>query len=418
MLVQEKQGASQLNRINNILPDHIMFIKSQMQKGDFITTRDREVLINVAGSNLKHIVNIPNKGEEGYIKAWTDVYNYLLDYIETSISNACVENKYIQAAGNNWTVNGHNIIWPKFNSENADYAIGLLNILDEYKMVKENNIKKEEGISIKQSSVLLTPANEILLRTKNKLDKQKVKAKVAINKKDTPINKVDTSVDKVDTNPSENNEVLNIKKVSDGDILNKRDIEKLKDDITLLTCQDVAIPKEEEIFLKNYESCSYAGIKTGAFIYGHAIDEYMEVNELKRIIQLLDRCKDDFSKLVIYNIDNDYIKKCKNSDIKLLEYINIYNKILTKLENYGYNVMLSMNLQSGKVIDDINRRYSSQNEFDVIYMTIVRDLQDIDEEKSVIIVDPGNDYDIVDIKNNKILNKIETGSDKALAKVA
>ena len=122
---------------------------------------------------------------------------------------------------------------------------------------------------------------------------------------------------------------------------------------------------------------------------------------------MLNKCSDSFSGLVIYSIDNDYVLKNKDSDIKLLDFINMINSIGNTLKQYDYKVMISMNLESGKIIDDINNRYNMRNEHDVIYMAFVRDVSDISENTSSIVVDPGNDYDIVSIKNKELLQSIK-----------
>lgn len=436
MLVQEKQGAP-MNRINNILPDHIVWIKSQLKSGKFMMTRGREVLIAVPGNHLKHIVNIPNKDEGNYIKSWVDVYNYGLDYLEGSLNAACLENKFIQRFGNNWTINGHIIIWPKFNPENANYARSLETILNEYQLIKDRYLMaiktKEAGVSVKKSSVMLKPADQIVLPKNERVqttDFPKVtyssgasnfKLKSNLESSKDAVNLEIKQAVQDEIGPAEVRN-LSIQKISDGTILDSRDINTLKNgnnDIVVLTCQDVNSAKEEDIFLRNASKCQYENFNVGAFIYGKANDEHMGAIELKRILKMLDQINDNFSRLVIYSIDNDYVEKNKNSDIKLLNFINVYNAIAGSLMQAGYSVMLSMNLKSGEIIGDINRRYNIQNEYEVIYMAIVRDINDVNKNSSVIVVDPGNDYDIVIIKNKEISNELNKNlNNRSLAKVA
>ena len=56
-----------------------------------------------------------------------------------------------------------------------------------------------------------------------------------------------------------------------------------------------------------------------------------------------------------------------------------------------------------------------RSEHDVIYMAFVRDISEIGENTSSIVVDPGNDYDIVNIKNKELLQSIKD-SEKGLNK--
>ena len=400
---QGNQGATVLNRINMVLPDHIMWIKSQFKKRKFMQTRGREVFVDVARTHLKRIVNIPSKYDPEYIEAWVKVYNYGLDYLEGSLNAACLENRFIRRVGNDWVLNGRPVIWPKFDSSSAKYAMELESILDEYSLIKEEYIrsrnKPNDAISFKKSSVMLDPVN-----------------KVQVPEKTMPV------VKNISIRNSEitTEEPFIIQKVSDGDILNKRDMENLRSqrtDLVILTCQDINSAREEDIFINNAAKCQNEKFNVGAFIYGKATDEHMGAIELKRMIKVFNKFDDNFSGFVIYSVDNNYIKKYKDSDIKLLDFINVYNAIANTLKKAGYTVMLSMDIESAKIIGDINNRFHMQNEHDVIYMAVVRDVDEINSSASVIIVDPGNDYDTVNIKNKEIVNSLRTNM-KSLAKVA
>lgn len=400
---QGNQGATVLNRINMVLPDHIMWIKSQFKKRKFMQTRGREVFVDVARTHLKRIVNIPSKDDPEYIEAWVKVYNYGLDYLEGSLNAACLENRFIRRVGNDWVLNGRPVIWPKFDSSSAKYAMELESILDEYSLIKEEYIrsrnKPNDAISFKKSSVMLDPVN-----------------KVQVPEKTMPV------VKNISIRNSEitTEEPFIIQKVSDGDILNKRDMENLRSqrtDLVILTCQDINSAREEDIFINNAAKCQNEKFNVGAFIYGKATDEHMGAIELKRMIKVFNKFDDNFSGFVIYSVDNNYIKKYKDSDIKLLDFINVYNAIANTLKKAGYTVMLSMDIDSAKIIGDINNRFHMQNEHDVIYMAVVRDVDEINSNASVIIVDPGNDYDTVNIKNKEIVNSLRTNM-KSLAKVA
>ncbi|MBR3199193.1 MAG: hypothetical protein IKG27_04175 [Bacilli bacterium] len=399
---QESQGATLLNRINMVLPDHIMWIKSQFKKRQFIQTRGREVLIDVPKTHLKRIVNIPSKDDPGYIEAWVKVYNYGLDYLEGSINAACLENRIIRREGNNWVLNGKPIVWPRFNAEDAEYAKILDGILSEYNYIKNSylqaKMKADSRVLFTKSSVMLNPVN-----------KEQVTAPVVSSVKAEPII------------TQEEPKQLKIQKISDGALIDARDITSLKKqntDLVILTCQNINNAHDEDLFVNNATMCRNAGLRTGVFIYGKATDEHMGNIELKRICKCLTRnFNNNFSSFVIYAVDNDYIMKNKDSDIKLLDFINVYNKIASTLKKMGYNVMLSMDVTSAKVIGDINNRYHMQNEHDVIYMAIVRDVDEINKNLSLIIIDPGNDYDVVNIKNRRILDELSDSS-KSLVKAA
>lgn len=409
MLVQESKDDRVSNRITNLYPDHFIWINSQIKANKYLATRGREVLIKKAGSSSVNIVNIPPKGDPNYFEAWIRVYNYALDYLESVINFACRENQFIKNYNGNWILNGRVVSWPRFDEEDAEYAKGLDRIFDEYVTVKTsyiNSIKRREELSVKKSSVGLKSPDEIDIPN----DEIDVDSIIKRSRRKSSQNTLNNSkLVFVKDEPTLVKKDMVIQKVSDGDKLDTMDISKLrsgKTDIVVLTCMDALVPREEDIFLENAYKCQNEGFNTGAFIYGKAMNEHTAAIEIKRILKMLSKCMDNFSGLVIYSIDNDYVLKNRDSDIKILDFINMINSIGNTLRQYGYKVMISMNLESGRIIDDINNRYNMQNEHDVIYMAFVRDVSEIRDNTSSIIVDPGNDYDIVTIKNKELLDSI------------
>lgn len=446
MIVQEKQGTTLLNRIDVERIDSfddfrragniIKWIDSQLKAGKFLKTRGREVLVSVSGGNSLRIINIPSKEDYiNYIKSWINVYNFCLDYLEGSLNAACLENVFIKREGDNWTIpvlesgraERRIIEWPIFSVQNANYAIILDNILDRYNQLKQSYLlsirKKEEDIVVKKSSVVLN--NEIKTEMPEVMSSvngsNSVEAYSTSNSSEN-VQDNEASFDIPQVNKKDDCPKLIIQKISDGALIDKRDTENLKSlnsDVVVITCQDINNSKEEDLFFKNAVKCQRDNFNVGAFIYGKANDEHMGAIEIKRIIKALDKLGDNFTGLVIYSIDNSYVQSIRDSDIKLLDYMNIYNAIASTLKQAGYNVMISMNLQSGHIIEDIIRRYNMQNEYEVIYMAVVRDASEISHNASSIIIDPGNDYDIITIKNSELINQIEQViNKKRLAKVA
>lgn len=409
----DKHSAVLLNRINDITPDHTYWIKEQFASKKIMNVHGREIWIKAPGRNLNRIVNVPCKDDPDYKQAWVDVYNLCLDYLEGSLNVACLENKFIQRMGNVWTLNGKVIIWPKFNPNDANYARSLEKLLDAYNYIKNryiNSSLKKDEIVVKKRSVKISPINDYKNQKLKKLPKleyekpkeeKQVLPEHRVIKKDTIANN--------DIVFKDTSRKLVIQKVSDGEILNSKDLRQLneqKTDIVVLTCQNVLEPKEEDKFLNNAVKCYKEGIKTGAFIYGRAIDEHGGASELKILLKMLMKVQKNFSGLVIYSINDSYVKENSDSDIKLLDFINMYNAILNTLKEAGFTAMLSMNLESGKIIEDINKRYNMTNEHDISYMVVVRDIDEVKMNASTIVVDPWNDYDLVNIKNDKIISQL------------
>lgn len=447
-MADERRETLLLNRNKSISPDHTAWIKEQFSKGRIISAHGREVWIKAPGRNLSRIVNIPNRDSVKYKTAWVNVYNLCLDYLEGMINSACLENRFIQRMGNVWTLNGHVVIWPRFNSDNANYARGLEKILEEYVYVKGKYIQslnRNNGIQVKKSSVSLTPKemarpispvkvmerpkvsatpseskvlretadNQISIPAQVKAPTRSVEATEVLKPAESKIAPKPVEIIKEESKPvikpiANNEQIcksLVIQKISDGDTLNNRDYSKLKEnkpDIMLLTCKNVLNTKEEDIFLTNARNCFKIGLKTGVFIYGHAIDEHDGASELKVLLKILSKFNKGFSGLIIYSVDEDYVRKNKDDEEKILDYINVYNAIITTLKRAGFTAIICMGLESSKIIEEVMNKNNMGREHVIIYMVVVRDVSELRDGAPRIIVDPWNDYDTVILNNAEL----------------
>ena len=68
--------------------------------------------------------------------------------------------------------------------------------------------------------------------------------------------------------------------------------------------------------------------------------------------------------------------------------------------------MLSMDLESGKILTEVCENNNVTQVDNISYMVVVRDVDEVDENTSKIVVDPWNDFDVVYIKNLKVKNNI------------
>ena len=101
----------------------------------------------------------------------------------------------------------------------------------------------------------------------------------------------------------------------------------------------------------------------------------------------------------------------KSKEMKLLSFVNAYTIITDGLAKLGYIPMISMNIESKKILEDIYRRYNLESKCEICYIVLAREIEQVDQTKSTILVDPQYDYDLVTIcdtpfKNNEILKNI------------
>lgn len=397
-MVNEKDTGALINQIREVTRDHIDWIKEQLLKpNNFMVAKGREVWIDVPNSKLKNIVPIPNKNEPNYRLAWIRVYNLAVDYLEDSLSYACMSGK----------IDYRTINWPDFNPENADYARKLESVLTDFKLKEAQRIKEEEEkskLSVIKSSVVLSPVN-IPNKDEPLTFKHASKEEDVDNFESPAIEETETEEVLSEEQPSISE--FTFRKILDGDKITKKDFRDLygeESNLVLIPCQDVDNLKEEKLFFENMGVCAFENIKTGVMIYGKAIDEKDAAYELKKILKLLEQCGNNFAKCVIYEINDKFVSKNKDSEMKLLSLINAYMIIAEGLAREGLIPIISMSLNSKKILDDISSRYNLDSKYEIIYRVLVRELDDLEKNDSIILMDPQYDYDIVTLKNPKFNN--------------
>lgn len=416
-MINEKDTGALINQIRVVTRDHIDWIKTQLLKpGNFMVAKGREVWVDVPNSKLKNIVTIPSKNEPNYRDAWVRVYNLSVDYLEGCLSYACMRGE----------LDYRTINWPEFNIDNADYVRQLEKIWDNYKLQVARRIQEEkqkEKLAVIKSSVMLEPVStsnayksEDLIQKPLNVEKPVIPVTEPDNSKATfdlsnSVNQASKSTtletDDLSSVNLESNEEFISQKILDGDKVTSKDIRALIDqgvELVILPCQDVDNIKEEKLFFENMNVCSDESINTGVMIYGKASDEKEATYELKKIFKLLDQCDNNFMKCVVYEVNDKFVQKNKDSEMKLLSFINAYTMIAEGLAKEEMVPIISMNLTSKKILEDIYKRYNLDSKYEVIYMVLVRELDELSKNDSTILMDPQYDYDIMTLKNPKFKN--------------
>ena len=413
-MINEKDTGALINQIQVVTRDHIDWIKSQLLKPNgFMVAKGREVWIDVPNSKLKNIVTIPSKSEANYKETWARVYNLAVDYLEGSLSYACMSGK----------LDYRMINWPDFNPNDAGYVRGLERVLDEFKLMEANKAKEEASkLRVIKSSVVLSPVD--VSESLDNSIKEDLPSDYTEQSDEEKIEEPETLEEFSLNKGGENSFVF--KKLLDGDKLTKKDFRDLNgDDVNLVVipCQDVDNIKEEKLFFENIRVCADEGVKTGAMIYGHATEEREAAYELKKIFKLLDQCGDGFTKCIIYEVNDKFVLKNRDSEMKLLSFINAYTLILEGLAKEGFIPILSMSLSSKNILKDIFERYNLDSKFEILYRVLVRELDELNKGDSTILLDPQYDYDVVTLrdgrfKNGELIKESLSESNNILAKAA
>ena len=433
-MIDEKDTGALINQIRVVTRDHIDWIKTQLLKsGNFMVARGREVWIDVPNSKLKNLVTIPSKNEPNYRDAWARVYNLAVDYLEGCLSYACMRGE----------LDYRTINWPEFNPENADYARQLESIWDNYKLEVARKLQEEEQkkkLTVTQSSVMLEPVNtsnieKVYNEEVREIEPLKVEEPVISAEPPKHVSAEDSAMNFVSSEPvnlESDDNVINFQesssvnlesteeivtpefteefvaqKILDGDKLTTKDVRDLIDkgaNLVILPCQDVDNIKEEKLFFENMNVCNDENVDTGVMIYGKATDEKDATYELKKLFKLLDQCGNSFTRCVVYEVNDKFVQKNKDSEMKLLSFINAYTMIAEGLAKEGMLPIISMNLTSRKILEDIYKRYNLDSKYEIVYMVLVRELDELSKEDSTILMDPQYDYDVMTLRNPRFKN--------------
>ena len=106
-------------------------------------------------------------------------------------------------------------------------------------------------------------------------------------------------------------------------------------------------------------------------------------------------------KYVIYEINDNFVLKNKDGEMRLLSLINAYTIIAEGLARENYLPMISMNVRSKKILSDIIGRYNLESKYEILYVTLVRELEELDNGDSTILMDPQYDYDLLTVRDTK-----------------
>lgn len=390
MVMQNVNAKKSVNRIEIVLPDHIDWIKSQLlKKNNFMMSNGRDVLIAVANSDAKNIVNIPARDDKNYRKAWADVYNYSIEYLEGTLDAICREGKIVsRVSDSKIIIEGNFVQIPPFQVESANYARLLESIIDKYKELKAIAIEKAKREISEISAEKYTVSTDKVDVEEDYKNLKEIMRKEALEKGNVILT-----------------DAFVCPKVSDNEILSDADFSKFKEEKIpfVMFPLDVNVKSSRDVFLENVEKCIEENMMYGIFAYGKATGPSSGEAELKRFIKFVGNSSDNFSKFVMYAINDDFVKENAEDEEAMVNYIRTYNAIADGLTNLGYQVMFSKELEASKKIDVYNDKYGIEK-YETSLFLVVRDLEYAPKDVSVIVSDPWKDYDQAEIKSSKYGN--------------
>ena len=401
MSQEYKMAASsvRLLEMKDFTAEHIKWLQAKLLQADnFIRDEGRKVLVDTQDG--VDVIEIPPKeNREDFIKAWLKVYNTCLATLDIDVKIICLKRKHVRKQYNQIIVGTFPPVQLPENTKSVEYIEALEKVISNYNKLLASLEKNVMPFKVEKHEVTLKPVEP---EKAEKLEKAEVIDSSNEKNMEKPIIDEDEEV----------KEVIKGQKISDGEKLSKIDCSHLKEEnnpFVLVTCTH--LDKDENTFLSNAEMCEEMGIPIGAYINGKAKNPDGAIKDSKKILKLLNGI--NVVGPVVYEINLDYLRTHDSSD-EIKEVIEAYNGVAGILTESGYHVLVATDLDTGVLLEREIKSDNIPSVYPMIYRIVPRELEQMPDNASYVLMDPQYDNDIVKIVNPnfKIENKTEITNTK------
>lgn len=398
-----------LLEMKDFTAEHIRWLQDELKKPDnFLWDEGRQVMVNTQDGI--DAITIPSKDDKkGFLNAWLKVYNTCLATLDIDVKIICYKKRsHVRKTYNQVVVGNFAPVTIPEDTKTVEYVVALEKIINNYKKLYEqlnvSNSKASE-IKVEKHEITLEPVDlklqgnvtdvaKTIEKKGNIINFNDVKTLKEITRQEFP--KVSIEKSKYNTIEPEKDIVMG-QKIPDGDKLTKKECLELSrnaDSFILITCTN--LDKDEGTFINNAENCIECGLEIGAYINGRSKNVDDVIKENKKILNLLNGY--DISGPVIYELNLDYLKE-HDSEEDFDNMIKAYNGIASILTESGYNVLIATDLDTGVLLERQLKRKNIPNIYPLIYRIVPREVEQISEDTSYVLMDPQYENDIVKIVN-------------------
>lgn len=408
---------------------------------DIVRSEGRNVIVNTEfGLKSFTIPKLTEINKEDWKKSWLNVYKSCLDALQLKVNRIYVvgrrEGYIVQVSPNEIRV-GVSIIKISDDYGSVAYARALEKIINTYNKLKSEEARrvKESSINVNHSTINIGDSNKMVTNmykvNSNMVSakKETVKPIVADSKelgksrlndfdcvkapsvKSEPVSNDDNTVKSVRmAMPSvsvkepvekvqvseENKKQVVIQKIPDNVSLDKTDCEEYRDQsLVIATC--MSVKNGDGIFRDNIDIIrdTLPNVTIGSFISGKSTNLDQAVKESNRMLKLLNDCK--VSKLVIYEINNDYVISHlkKKEDIILI--MQACLKICDDLVSSNYYPIVCMDFDTYENLRSVAHSYL--NKYPVIKCVTPKQKDMVSNKDDILYMNPSKDTDALMVSN-------------------
>lgn len=430
---------------------------------DIVHSEGRSVIVHTeTGMKEFTIPKLTEENKEDWKQVWFDVYESCLDALQLKVNRIYVvgrrEGYIVQASPNEVRV-GVSIIKIADDHNSVAYARALENIISTYNKIKEEEARLTNAspINVNHSTIKIDNPNKPVT-TMYKVDtdiakpiKEETPAvmvpKVEV-KPVTPENTVKSvrmAMPKPVVTPNEvkltdlqappkpeNEEKLEriskpvvekprevrqnndkhqviVQKIPGNLSLDKTECENYREQsLVIVTC--MSVKNGDGVFRDNIEMLrnNIPNIEIGAFISGKSTNTDQAIKETTRMVKLLDEC--NVSKLVIYEINNDYITNHLKKKECIESIMEAADGICDTLVDANYYPILCMDFDTYENIQRVFPEY--QEKYPIIRCVTPKQKDMVSSQDDILYMNPSSDSDalmVSDIDMQTSLKNIPNG---------
>ncbi len=401
---------------------------------EIVHSEGRNVIVSTE-LGLKEFT-IPRLSEDNKVawkKSWLDVYDACLDALQLKVNRIYLAGKkegYIIQTSPNEVRVGLTIIKIADDHNSVAYARALEKIISTYKKIKEEEAKRinSSPISVNRSTINIgasdkavanmykvgndiSTVKEKVVTPKVELPKQETILKTPLKHEEDRVSTVRMAMPKPiveERKPKEENsdkrQVI-IQKIPDNVSLDKNDCEIYKTQpLVIASC--VSVKNGDGVFRDNIDILreNIPNISIGSFIRGKSTNTDQAEKETTRMLKLLNECQ--VSKLVIYEINNDYIANHLKKKDCIEEIMEAANNICAVLMEEKYYPILCMDLDTYESIKTVLPEYKEK--YPIIKCVTPKQKDMVSNSDDILYMNPSSDSDAVMVYDENMQTSLRT----------
>ncbi len=405
------------------------WISEHLKKpNDIVHSEGRNVIVNTeVGIKEFTIPKLTEETKEAWQKVWLDVYESCIDALQLKVNRIYVvgrkEGYIVQSSPNEVRV-GVSIIKISDDHNSVAYARALEKIIYDYNKIKEEEAKLAMGspINVNHSTIKIDNPNKMathMYKVNGVTESIKPeKPAIVIPKPKEKTVSLENTVKSVrmempnSVNPESNKAINNhekhqviVQKIPGNVSLDKTECEIYREQsLVIVTC--MSVKNGDGIFRDNIEMLrnNIPNVEIGSFISGKSTNSDQAIKETTRMLKLLDECK--VSKLVIYEINNDYIISHLKKKECIEDIIEAANSICDALKDSNYYPLLCMDFDTYENIKNILPEYKEK--YPVIRCVTPKQKDMVSSKDDILYMNPSSDSDALMVADIKMQTKLRS----------